>query len=214
MRLSTADDPINEGEIVSWTGLLMDDDSFDKMVKEVRKRAPIRNNPTALCLLGIPALLIILGVIRETVPESAFTWYGIIGFVVFYVLIGLACYFCLCDQTPADKSADNLVRRRRDALQRLCKIPFVVSYRFYRKIETSDGEAYEYYLSLSDENDNDDLRCVLDVADVEFEFGAACPQPSKSKLNVMSKSAKVERISKGGDRRPTIKMRINGWKEI
>lgn len=214
MRLSTTDDPINEGEIVSWTGWLMDDDSFDEMVEESRRRHPIRNSPDDLIILclfiGIPALFIILVAIGVNVPESAYAWCGIIGVVAFSVLLGLACYFCFCYQAPAD----TLVRCRRDALQRLCKIPFVVNYRFYREIETSDGKAYEYYLSLSDKNDNDDLRCVLDVADIEFEFGTACHQPSKNKLNVMSKSASVERISKGDDERPTIKMRINGWKEI
>ena len=215
MRLSTADDPINEGEIVSWTGWLMDDDSFDEMVEEVRRRHPIKNAADGLSDLSILVgllvpLIIILIACAVNAPKSALGWCAGVALVVFSVSMAFGFEFCFFYQTPVDV----LTCRRRDALQRLCKIPFVVDYRFCRKIETSDGEAYEYELSLSGKNDNDDLRSVLDVADIEFEFGAACPQPAKNKLKVMSKSAKVERISNGDDGRPTIKMRINGWVEI
>lgn len=211
MRLSTADDQINEGEIVSWTGWLMDDDSFDEMVEEVRRRYPIKCRVPSLSLpLFFAAFLspfVVLIACASNVTKSNVVWYFVLALVLSLVFCELSC---VADDYELPEE-DSLIRHRDDAMSRLRKIPFVVDYHFSRKLETSTGNKSEYYLSLSDGNNNEDLKRVLDVADIDFDVYTL---PSKKKLTIKSRSAEVLHIAKGEAERPTIHVRINSWEEI
>lgn len=206
MRLSTADDPINEGEIVSWIGWLMDDDSFDEMVEEARRKHPIKSRIPYLSMPLFLASLAALFIGIVVAPKTDFVWQLLIGAVACGVLFVLGCAALVYEPPECV-----LINRHCNAVCRLCKIPFVLDYRFSRKLETSSGDVHRYCLSLSDENDNDDLNRVLDIADIDFFIS---PLPSKKKMTVMSRSAKVECIVKKDGERPTIKVHIDSWKEI
>ena len=212
MRLSTADDPINDGEIVSWTGWLMDDDSFDEMVEEVRRRHPIKCRVPSLSLplffaSFLSPFVVVLIACASNVTESNAVWYLALALVL---LLVFSVFSCVADDYELPEEG-SLIRHRDDAISRLRKIPFVVDYHFSRKLETSTGNKSEYYLSLSDGNNNEDLKRVLDVADIDFDVYKL---PSKKKLTIKSRSAEVLRITKGEAERPTIHVRINSWEEI
>lgn len=102
-------------------------------------------------------------------------------------------------------------RYRTDALRRLSSIPFVLDYRNVRTLESSNGSVQRYHLTLSDRNDDENLRCALDTVELGFFMDKL---PHKNWLTLRVRDATVTQIVKGDSVRPIAHMRVTDWIEV
>lgn len=102
-------------------------------------------------------------------------------------------------------------RHRDYALRRLSNIPFVLDYRNVRTLESSDGTVQRYNLTLSDRNDDEDLRRALDATELRFTLDKL---PHKDELTLRVKDATITRIARGDSVRPIAHIRVNNRIEV
>ena len=96
-------------------------------------------------------------------------------------------------------------------LWHLRNIPFVLDYRNVRTLESSGGNVQRYCLSLSDRNDDEDLRRALDATELRFTLDKL---PHKDELTLRVRDATVTRIARGDSVRPIAHIRVNNWIEV
>ena len=102
-------------------------------------------------------------------------------------------------------------RHRDDALRRLSNIPFVLDYRNVSTLESSGGNVQRYCLTLSDRNDDDDLRRALDVTELRFTLDKL---PHKDELTLRVRDVTVTRSARGNSTKPIAHIRVNNWIEV
>ena len=96
-------------------------------------------------------------------------------------------------------------------LWHLRNIPFVLDYRNVRTLESSGGNVQRYCLSLSDRNDDEDLRRALDATELRFTLDKL---PHKDELTLQVRDATVTQIARGDSVRPIAHIRVTDWIEV
>ena len=203
---------IKEGMLDNQVNWLMDDVTYQNMIVEFLRQHPIRYMSegklgTIICG-GMLAFFVFSSYLLNYQPENSLTRsLTIITYLLLLsfplILLILMCY------NPSENNP--IARHREKVLQHICEIPFVLDYASTRELETSDGIMRNYQLSLSNKNNDRDLRSALNLADFQFSIDKL---PRQNELTLMARKASVTEIVRGEDDRPLVHVRIHDWIEV